>query len=71
MLVVLPEIPSETYDVEKTTEVEGIGFSDETLYRTSEKESDPYYEPWNGYGIYQPKPFPSTIPRATSTPSTS
>ncbi len=69
MLVLLPEISGESYDVEKTTEVEGIDFSDETLYRASEKESDPYYKPWNGYGMYQPtEPFPSiTTPIATAT----
>jgi uncharacterized protein YcfL len=69
MLVTLPEISGEAYDVEKTTEVEGIDFSDENLYRTSEKESDPYYKPWNGYGMYQPtEPFPTiTTPIATAT----
>ncbi len=69
MLVTLSEISGEAYDVEKTTEVEGIDFSDENLYRTSEKESDPYYKPWNGYGMYQPtEPFPSiTTPIATAT----
>jgi hypothetical protein len=69
MLVLLPEISAEAYDIEKTTEVEGIDFSDENLYRTSEKESDPYYKPWNGYGMYQPtEPFPSiTTPIATAT----
>jgi hypothetical protein len=54
MSVLLPEISGETYDVEKTTDVEGISFSDENLYRTSEKETDPYYKPWKGYGMYQP-----------------
>lgn len=69
MLVTLPKISGEAYDVEKTMEVEGIDFSDENLYRTSEKESDPYYKPWNGYGMYQPaEPFPSiTTPIATPT----
>ncbi len=70
MVVPLPEISGETYDVEKATEVEGISFSDENLYRTSEKGTDPYYKPWNGYGMYQPtEPFPSiTTPIATATP---
>ena len=71
MLVSLPEISGETYDIKKTTEVEGISFSDETLYRTSEKESDPYYKPWNGYGRYHPtvKTMPSiTTPITTLTP---
>jgi hypothetical protein len=53
MSVLLPEIPGETYDVEKTTEVEETGFSDENLYRISEKETNPYYKPWKGYGLYQ------------------
>ena len=69
MLVTLSEISGEAYDVEKTTEVEGIDFSDENLYRTSEKESNLYYKPWIGYGMYQPtEPFPSiTTPIATAT----
>lgn len=70
MLVMLSDLSGETYDVKKTTEVEGIAFSDENLYRTSEKESNPYYKPWNGYGMYQPtETFPSiTTPIATATP---
>jgi len=69
MVVPLPEISGETYDVEKTTEVEGVSFSDENLYRTSDKETEPYYKPWHGYGMYQPtEPFPSiTTPIATAT----
>lgn len=53
MLVTLPEIQDKTYNFQKTTDVEGIDFSDENLYRTSEKESDSYYKPWGGYGLYQ------------------
>jgi hypothetical protein len=71
MLVMVPEISGGTYKVKKTTEVEGIDFSDENLYRTSEKESDPYYKPWKGYGIYQPLAgtTPSIpMPTATLTP---
>jgi hypothetical protein len=71
MLVSLPESYAESYDVKKTTRVEGIDFSDENLYRTSEKESDPYYKPWNGYGTYQPttRTIPSsTMPIATLMP---
>lgn len=61
MLVSLPEIAGGVYEVRKTTEVKGIDFSDETLYQTSDKESNPYYKPWNGYGMYQPSElFPST-----------
>jgi hypothetical protein len=54
MLVSLPEISGITYDIQKTTKVEGIDFLDENLYHTSDKEADPYYIPWGGYGIYQP-----------------
>ena len=54
MLVSLPAISAKTYDIQKTTEVEIIQFSDEKLFRTSDMESDPYYKPWDGYGIYQP-----------------
>ncbi|MDD5370360.1 MAG: hypothetical protein PHQ40_14855 [Anaerolineaceae bacterium] len=54
MLVTLPEISGKTYDIQKKTEVEGIQFSDKNLFRTSDKESDPYYKPWDGYGMYQP-----------------
>ena len=70
MLVTLPEISGITYAVEKDTEVEVIDLSDENLYRTSEKESNPYYKPWNAYGIYQPsEPYPTiTTPPATATP---
>ena len=71
MLVILPEISGETYDVEKTTAVEGISFSDESVYRTSDKVPNSYYKPWNGYGIYQaPVEFiPLTpIPTVAMTP---
>jgi hypothetical protein len=68
MLVLLPEISGETYDVQKTTAVEGIDFSDEDLYRTAEKAFDPYYKAWHGYGIYQPPAFPAhSIPMPTAT----
>jgi hypothetical protein len=44
-----------TYVVEKTTEVEGMGFSDEGLYpASSEVELGAFYKMWNGYGTYQP-----------------
>jgi hypothetical protein len=71
MLVTLPEISGETYDIKKTTAVETIQFSDESLYRTAEKETDPYYKSWNGYGVYQPpaETRPSLpVPTATMTP---
>lgn len=71
MGVLLPEISGETYDVRRTTEVEAIGFSDENLYRTSEKETEPYYKPWNGFGLYQPPLAPSpsvAMPTATMAP---
>ncbi len=71
MLVSLPEISSGTYSVEKTAKIESIQFSDENLYRASEKESNPYYKPWKGYGIYQSptETIPSIpMPTATMTP---
>jgi hypothetical protein len=68
MLVTLPEISAKTYDIQKTTEVEGIQFSDENLFRTSDKESDPYYKPWDGYGTYQPPSVTvPSIPMPTET----
>jgi hypothetical protein len=68
MLVTLAEISGKTYNIQKTTEVEGIDFSDETLYRTSVKNSDPYYKPWNGYGVYQPPAVTvPSIPMPTET----
>ena len=72
MSVLLPEIPGETYDVEKTTAVEAISFSDENLYRISDKETNSYYKPWKGYGIYQApvETIPLTpIPTVAMTPS--
>ena len=70
MFVVVPEIHGETYDVRKTTAVEGIQFSDENVYRISDKGTNPYYQPWTGYGLYQPtEPFPlNPTPIATATP---
>ena len=71
MLVSLPVISGETYAVKKTTEVEDVNFSDETLYRTPEKGTDPYYKPWNGYGMYRPpvETIPLTpMSTATMTP---
>ena len=53
MVVVVPQIPGNTYDVETTTEVEIISFSDESVYRISDKVPNSYYKPWKGYGIYQ------------------
>lgn len=70
MSVTLPEISGDTYDVRETREVERIQFSDENLYRISDKESDSYYQPWAGYGVYQPlEPYLIfTTPPATATP---
>ncbi len=71
MLVTLPEVSGKTYDIQKTTQVEGIDFSDEALYRASEKATDPYYHPWDGYGMVQPPAVtvPSTpFPTATMMP---
>lgn len=72
MVVVVPQIPGNTYDVEKTTEVEGISFSDESVYRTSDKVPNSYYKVWNGYGSYQAPivTIPLTpIPTVAMTPS--
>jgi len=55
MGVVMPTIDSKTYTVEKATRVELIGFSDEDLHKdSSEIEFNSFYQPWNGYGTYQP-----------------
>ena len=72
MVVVVPQIPGNTYDVEKTTAVETISFSDENLYRIFEKAATSYSKPWKGYGIYRaPVEFiPLTpIPTVAMTPS--
>jgi hypothetical protein len=68
MAVLLPQIPGNMYAVEKDTRVEVIDFTNEALYRISENESNPYYRPWNGYGIYQApvEPTPS-LPILTAT----
>jgi hypothetical protein len=75
MSVVLPEIPGNTYDVEKTTAVEIISFSDENLYRIFEKATNSYSKPWKGYGIYQAPvvtipltPIPTVAPTSSMTP---
>lgn len=55
MSVVLPEIEGKIYVVEKTTDIEGVDFSDEELYPGSaESGLAAYYKPWHGYGTYQP-----------------
>jgi len=72
MVVVVPQIPGNSYDVETTTEVERISFSDENLYRLSDKETSSYYKPWKSYGIYQAPvvTIPLTpIPTVAMTPS--
>ena len=69
----LPKIHGNTYAVEKDIEVEAIDFSDENLYRLSDKETEPYYKPWRGYGIYQApvEAIPLTpMPTVAMTPST-
>ena len=75
MVVASPEIPGNTYDVEKTTAVEIISFSDENLYRISEKATNPYSKPWKGYGVYQAPvefipltPIPTVAPTSSMTP---
>jgi hypothetical protein len=72
MVVVVPEIPGNTCDVEKTTAVEEISFSDESVYRVSDKVPNSYYKPWKGYGIYEAPvvTIPLTpIPTVAMTPS--
>jgi hypothetical protein len=72
MVVVVPQIPGNSYDFETTTEVERISFSDESVYRISDKVPNSYYKPWNGYGIYQAPviTIPLTpIPTVAMTPS--
>ena len=72
MVVVVPQITGNRYDVETTTEVERISFSDESVYRISDKVPNSYYKPWNGYGIYQApvETIPLTpIPTVAMTPS--
>jgi hypothetical protein len=68
MLVTLPEISGAAYDIERAAAVEGVDFSDEALYRAPEKKTDPYYRPWNGYGIYRrPAETIPAIPMPTAT----
>jgi len=55
MSVVLPQIDGDIYVIEKATEIEEAGFSDEELYQgSSEIEFGPFYKTWNGYGAYRP-----------------
>lgn len=70
MSVTLPEISGDSYDVERKTEMEAVQFSDETVYRAADQASNPYYQPWHGYGPYRPtEPFPvNPKPVATATP---
>lgn len=72
MSVVLPKISGNTYDVKKTTVVEGISFSDENVFRVSDKVPNTYHKLWKGYGIYQApvETIPLTpIPTIAMTPS--
>ena len=72
MVVVVPQIAGNNYHVETTTEVERVSFSDENVYRISDKVPNSYYKPWNGYGIYQAPviTIPLTpIPTVAMTPS--
>ena len=55
MLVVLPKINAEIYDIEKATKIEEVNFLDEELYLdSSEIEFGPFYKLWKGVGAYQP-----------------
>ena len=72
MVVVVPQIAGNNYNVETTTEVERVSFSDENVYRISDKVPNSYYKPWNGYGIYRAPviTIPLTpIPTVAMTPS--
>ena len=72
MVVVVPQIAGNNYNVETATEVERISFSDERVYRISDKVPNSYYKLWNGYGIYQAPvmTIPLTpIPTVAMTPS--
>ena len=54
MLVELPKINGTIYNVEKTTKIGMVSFSDEELYpKSSGIQFDEYYKLWNGYGIYK------------------
>jgi hypothetical protein len=70
MLVVVPDVFSEFFDAGNTTQAEEISFSDENIYRFADKEANPNFQPWDGYGMYQPiVPFPlNPTPMATATP---
>lgn len=71
MVVLLPQIPGNTYDIKETTMVERISFSDDSVYRTSDKVPNSYYNLWKGYGIYQApiETIPLTpIPTVAMTP---
>ena len=53
MLVILPKINAEIYDIEKATKIEEVNFSDEELYQdSSEIEFGPFYKLWKGFGAY-------------------
>jgi hypothetical protein len=55
MLIVLPKINAEIYNIEKATMIEEAIFSDEELYQdSSEIEFGPFYKLWKGFGAYQP-----------------
>ena len=68
MMVLLPQIPGNTYTVEKDTRVEVIDFADEYLYHFSKDETNPYYRAWSGYGIYEAPVEPTpALPISTAT----
>lgn len=55
MLVSLPEIAGNSYEINKVTRIKGVDFSDGILYQdSSEVEFGSFYRPWAGYTSYQP-----------------
>ena len=55
MSIETPQIDGKSYDLKKTTGVEGVSFSNEELYSdSSEIQFGEFYQPWKGYGVYQP-----------------
>ena len=58
MMAVLKDGVGEAYEISYKTPIEIVQFSDEEGYRLADKETQPYYQPWHGYGTYQPtEPF--------------
>lgn len=55
MLIQLPETVGGIYNLDASTLIDGVDFSDENLYQSSsEVEFGSFYRIWNGFGSYQP-----------------